>query len=413
MDGDAKFWDVLLQYSYNKTNKNMAKDEWTALSKVANLCDLKGGLSKELIDHYKIKKLPPRKNNCICTHWIVKNKLIFNIKNRNILTLGSCCIRRYLSYTPKKICLECETPFSPSGRKGRNYCPPCKLKWCSERGYSYRRINYKDSEREKPCLDCKTPFRPSGRRGRNYCPSCKRKWCSERGYRYGRFHYESMRQTGRSMRENFHNFGNFNVMPNEGRESEFCGTGTSMSYNPSAMLNRNRQSEFFGCVSSKSYDPSATLNKELQSESRRCDSGESSNPKAMPIPKQNTCDTCEIPVIGVKEHQSQFRGHGLSHSLNNNNNLSKIVNLNLIQQVKALKFTNKAVLFQYLASQEYIEGTKKINFGIYSTKKMKDFNDHRYYKLFIENVIKLNEGKQLNDEKLAFYFYVSYINKKI
>lgn len=126
---NERFYNALFQQSDEKEDRKTATAEWTTLGSDQSSCDLReGGLRQDLVEHYSIdeRELPSPTNECICTHPIVKNKIIYNMRNKNILVVGTCCIRKFIGFDKKKQCDRCGESVSTRSKTVRLHCPQCK-----------------------------------------------------------------------------------------------------------------------------------------------------------------------------------------------------------------------------------------------------------------------------------------------
>jgi hypothetical protein len=98
-----------------------------------------GGDNGSHLNYYKLlyntDKLLPHKDYCICGHKIVKNCYIAN--GNQVLTLGICCIKRFISKEKQGRTCEC-CGYSHKNRKN-NLCNKCR----EDRNKSIKRVNNK------------------------------------------------------------------------------------------------------------------------------------------------------------------------------------------------------------------------------------------------------------------------------
>jgi hypothetical protein len=109
-----------------------------------------GGDHKQHLNYYKLifkdKLLPDKKLTCICGHIINENCYITN--DHIILTLGNCCIKRFL---PKdKSGRTCELCAAPHKNRKCNRCNRCRINYCDDCGIK-KNINYL---KYKLCYNC-------------------------------------------------------------------------------------------------------------------------------------------------------------------------------------------------------------------------------------------------------------------
>ena len=71
---------------------------------------------------------PEPKNRCVCNHAIKKNFYIINVSTKQILTLGMCCIKKFI---PKsgRTCAECNAPHR---NRRIDLCNVCASGLCLE-----------------------------------------------------------------------------------------------------------------------------------------------------------------------------------------------------------------------------------------------------------------------------------------
>jgi len=106
-----------------------------------------GGDSKNHFEYFKIffkhSNTPIHESKCICGHSIKENCYITD-KNR-ILTLGNCCIKKFLSKS--KSGRTCEDCGNPHKNRKNNKCNDCRKKMCKQCGK-------KTNNEYKYCYDC-------------------------------------------------------------------------------------------------------------------------------------------------------------------------------------------------------------------------------------------------------------------
>lgn len=91
---------------------------------------------------FKDRKIPSKKELCICGHAINENCYIVD-KNLNILVLGNCCIKRFIKKS-SRTCEKCETPHK---NRVVNRCNKCRKGICD---YCDKRCN----PSYKQCFKC-------------------------------------------------------------------------------------------------------------------------------------------------------------------------------------------------------------------------------------------------------------------
>lgn len=91
-----------------------------------------GNRQQRHINYWKMtfidKEFPPHKKFCICGHEIKENCYI--CKNETILTLGNCCIKRFIPSS----CRTCEKCGEAHRNRKQNRCNNCFDKKCSSCG---------------------------------------------------------------------------------------------------------------------------------------------------------------------------------------------------------------------------------------------------------------------------------------
>jgi hypothetical protein len=84
-----------------------------------------GGDFGHHLNYYKIlfgdKKLPNKEVECLCGHPIKNNCYIVNEENENLMVLGNCCIKRFLSKSGRT----CDKCGEPHKTRKNNYCKSC------------------------------------------------------------------------------------------------------------------------------------------------------------------------------------------------------------------------------------------------------------------------------------------------
>jgi hypothetical protein len=107
----------------------------------------KGGNNGSHLNYYKLSykndELPPDKDICICGHKIIKNCYISN--GSQLLTLGICCIKRFIPKEKQGRTCEC-CGCSHHNRKN-NLCNIC-------RGYKPKSVRYKNNKIINICIEC-------------------------------------------------------------------------------------------------------------------------------------------------------------------------------------------------------------------------------------------------------------------
>ena len=132
---------------------------------------------------YKNAELHPHKDKCICGHNIIKNCYISN--GKQLLTLGICCIKRFI---PKeKQGRTCECCGCSHQNRTNNLCNKCReeRRKCECCGYCYYHQNktnnlcsicrekptrYKNNKLTKMCLDCRIDIDICSKY--SYCSDC-------------------------------------------------------------------------------------------------------------------------------------------------------------------------------------------------------------------------------------------------
>ncbi len=87
---------------------------------------------------------PAEKEICICGHKITENCYIINDSKR-ILTLGSCCIKRFIPKSSRT----CEICGEPHRNRIINKCNDCRVGFCDK-------CNKECNKKYKLCWDCFT-----------------------------------------------------------------------------------------------------------------------------------------------------------------------------------------------------------------------------------------------------------------
>jgi len=110
-----------------------------------------GGDKKSHLNYYKLifkdKVLPEKKTNCICGHAIRENCYITD--DKVILTLGNCCIKKFLS--KEKSGRTCEKCGLPHKNRVCNMCNECRYgKNCMKCG----KEKNKEYLKYKTCYNC-------------------------------------------------------------------------------------------------------------------------------------------------------------------------------------------------------------------------------------------------------------------
>lgn len=80
-------------------------------------------LNQKYLRYYPKAKIPPLTDECVCGHRIQENAFISN--GKQLLILGSCCVKRFTEKGTKQVCKGCKQLW-----KGKSvYCKKCKYRF--------------------------------------------------------------------------------------------------------------------------------------------------------------------------------------------------------------------------------------------------------------------------------------------
>jgi len=115
--------------------------------------------------------LPQDKASCSCTHYIVNNYFILNYNDDNkenykILTIGSCCIKKFISNNTTTFkCIKCDVLFKSKRKRNENICDLCIIDYDKE---------MKERKKIKTCFKCNKTY-TKDRKSLDYlCYECKK-----------------------------------------------------------------------------------------------------------------------------------------------------------------------------------------------------------------------------------------------
>lgn len=153
----------------------------------------KGGNNGSHLNYYKLSykndELPPDKDICICGHKIIKNCYISN--GSQLLTLGICCIKRFIPKEKQRRTCEC-CGCSHKNRKN-NLCNICREKsniTCKCCGYFHKILT------NNLCNKCiEKPTRYKNNKLINICIECGIDICDKFKYSYCYYCLDDIKQT--------------------------------------------------------------------------------------------------------------------------------------------------------------------------------------------------------------------------
>jgi hypothetical protein len=125
-----------------ETDKVIANEKWRAKIKYHLLHDYElevdefinnfkywGGNKGSHFNYWELVRAsinrPPKKNYCICDHYIQENCYVVDKRDKNkIVVVGNCCIKRFLKKENQgRTCERCEKPHKNSKD---NFCKECR-----------------------------------------------------------------------------------------------------------------------------------------------------------------------------------------------------------------------------------------------------------------------------------------------
>ena len=144
-----------------KTYRFKFEEALTSLSTTVNFKDCKnewryaGGDSGSHANYYNMIKdeynleEPGSEALCICTHPIVENCYIRHIKTNQLVVIGNCCIKRFMSEVAGRRCTNCDKIHK---NRTTNLCNECRKVYCEFCKYELG-INTVSAERGM-CQEC-------------------------------------------------------------------------------------------------------------------------------------------------------------------------------------------------------------------------------------------------------------------
>ena len=131
------------------------------------------GSHARYLDMLDISIKPEYTKECVCGHHIVENCYICDPTETNVLTVGNCCIKRFILKSTRT-CSKCDAPHQ---NRSNNLCGSCReFQWCPEP--KCKRMRSKFSKYCEVCVNkhpnqCKTCQKPC--KTFHYCFLCNKK----------------------------------------------------------------------------------------------------------------------------------------------------------------------------------------------------------------------------------------------